>query len=289
MRKLLLVIVAAVSALLAPARTVDLVTDSAACRVDLDGARITSLRIAGEETLWNDVPPQTNAADWAHGGIALCWPRFGVDSSGAIHGVAWRRTFAVKTANHTPKRSEIALSLQEGSIRLDYSIVLTDSLALSMTTTNVGTNESAFSCGFHPYLLVSERDATTVDGLDALSFEDDPSRPKPERGTWRGILEIKSSVDRIFRLPSDEKFSAEIRDAGSARAISLGCEGASDVNVWNPGQEKLCPGVVPGDSWRRFVCVEPILVGGADGRPVPMPPGASRTIGMTLAVKRITK
>ena len=63
-------------------------------------------------------------------------------------------------------------------------------------------------------------------------------------------------------------------------AISMESWGASDVNVWNPGFEKNCPGNVPGDSWRRFVCVEPILVD-KDGF-ISLKPGEVRKVRVML-------
>ena len=254
--------------------------------MDLDGARILSFRSHGDETLWNDTHAQTNAVDWAHGGIPLCWPRFGVDESGAIHGVAWRRTFAVCGISEGRSRSELALALAHGGALLEYTIVLTDSLSLEIATTNTGTNELACSYGFHPYLLVAERARTSVQGVDGMHFEDDPSRLRPERGVWRGMLRLEESIDRIFALPASRRGSFALEDPILGRRVVVECDGASHLNVWNPGPEKLCPGVVPGDEWRRFVCIEPIFVGGADGRPVPIPPGGRRSLKMSIAADR---
>ena len=270
----------AAAAFAAAAETIELRTEGASCRVDLAGARILSFRSGGDELLWNDDPPQTRADDWAHGGIPVCWPRFGVDKSGAIHGFAWRREFAVRSRHDGPSRSEALLLLEEGGARLEYSIVLTDALTLEIATANLGTNDFACSFGLHPYLRVAERKESVVAGVDGLSFEDDPSRPKPERGVWHGDLRLAESIDRIFRLPGAAAFA--LRDPAGGRAVAVECDGASHLNVWNPGPEKLCPGVVPGDEWRRFVCVEQIFMGGADGAPLPVPPGGRRTLKMTI-------
>ena len=265
------------------AATVELRTDAASCLVDIDdGARIVSFRIGDAEALWNDNPPQIRAADWAHGGIPVCWPRFGVGRDGRIHGTAWRRPFKILRQCAEPNRAELALGLSEDQARLEYSIVLTDVLSLEMTTTNVGTNCFMCSCGFHPYLRVAERERVVVDGLDSLSFEDDPSRKNPERGVWHGPLGLTSSIDRIFRLPDARSGAFTLTDRAGGRRIFVWCEGASHVNIWNPGEEKNCPGVVPGDEWRRFACAEPILVGDAGGGPLPIPPGGSRVLKMTI-------
>ena len=95
---------------------------------------------------------------------------------------------------------------------------------------------------------------------------------------------MEESIDRIFRLPDANRAAVVLRDAAGGRRIVVESEGASHINVWNPGAEKACPGVVPGDEWRRFVCVEPILMAAADGSPVAVPPGSSRALRITMRV-----
>lgn len=268
------------------ARTVELKTDKAICRVDLDGARVVSFRVNGDEILWNDKPAQKTAPDWAHGGIPLCWPNFGVDKAGKIHGSAWRKAFDVVRRSESPSRSEAVLSLKEGDVRLEYVIVLTDALTLEMKTHNAGAAAVPFSCGFHPYFLVGERDRCRVDGTDGLSFEDDPSVLKPAKGVWRGGVGLTSAIDRIFALPPRSARVFTLLDRARSRVIRVGCEGATHMNAWNPGVEKRCPGKIPGDEWRRFACVEPIMIGGASSTAFPLAPGARRSLKMTVSVEK---
>ena len=269
----------------ADAQTIELTAGSSSCTVDLDGARIVSLRCAGEEVLWNATPPQKSAPDWAHGGLPVCWPRFGVDASGAIHGVAWRRTFRLLERRDGADCSAAVLGLSEGDARLELVVSLSDALSLEMKTTNAGTNEILCSFGFHPYFRVAERSRTWVEGLDGLRFEDDPSRPRPERGVWKGVLRVEESVDRIFQLAGRNRMAFFLHDEPLGRKITVECEGASHLNVWNPGAEKNCPGVVPGDEWRHFVCVEPVFMAATDGSPIPIPPGAMRTLKMAIRIE----
>ena len=214
-----------------------------------------------------------------------------MDEKGEIHGYAWRRRFCIRNRCEGSDRSEMNLYLNSGGARLDYRIALSDVLTLELETTNIGTNDFRFSTGFHPYFRVAERDRSTVIGLDGLTYEDDPSRPAPERGVWHGTLAMTASVDRIFKvLPKFDgarcalPFAAKLTDGPDGGSVSVEAWGASDVNVWNPGFEKNCPGFVPGDSWRRFVCVEPIMVG-QEGT-VTLKPGASHRLKMTITRTR---
>ena len=284
-RNLVVSAVFAAVAFSAFAQTVDLAAGSSSCRVDLDGARVVSFRCRGEEVLWNANPPQKGAADWAHGGIPLCWPRFGVDSSGAIHGVAWRRPFALLRRCDLPGRCEAVLGLVEGDASLEVAVVLSDGLSLEMKTTNRGTNTVSCSFGFHPYLRVAESANAVLYGVDGLPFEDDPSCHRPQRGVWKGTVRFLEPIDRIFRLAEPKRASFALHDVAGGRRIVVESEGASHLNVWNPGAEKNCPGTVPGDEWRRFACVEPVFMGGTDGAPLPVPPGESRTLRLTVRVE----
>ena len=265
----------------APAARIELRTDSASCTVETAGARILSFAVGGEELLWNDTPPQLAASDWAHGGIPTCWPWFGVATNELIHGTAWRSEFKTIRRNESKDRSEAELLLETADAKLTLRLALTDALALEMETQNTGTNAFRFSAGFHPYLRVAERDAVRVEGVDGLSYEDDPSCPVPASGTWSGPLPITNNVDRIFSLGGAAPSTLRLVDAAQRRTIIVESVGADAANVWNPGAAKLCPGNIPGDSWRRFVCVEPILVGGKIGF-VSIAPGERRSLKMSI-------
>jgi glucose-6-phosphate 1-epimerase len=231
--------------------------------------------------LWNDNPPQTHAADWAHGGIPLCWPWFGVDTNGVVHGTAWHSRFDVIRRRDRNDRSEVDLLLTNSTARLAYRIVLTEALELGLETRNTDTNDIHLSIGFHPYFRVAERDRTFVTGVDGLRYEDDPSCPVPASGTWRGVLPMTNTIDRIFDLGGRARAVLRLVDPACGYAVVVESVGASDVNVWNPGAEKLCPGMVPGDEWRRFVCVEPIRVG-TNGAPLTLAPGGCAFLKMKI-------
>jgi len=64
-------------------------------------------------------------------------------------------------------------------------------------------------------------------------------------------------------------------------------ENATEANIWNPGEEKDCPGMVPGDGWRRFVCIEPTL--GEALRPVVLKAGESVSLMLGLDVRKGSK
>lgn len=282
-KKTLTILSAALLAGAVNAEIAALKTAAADCRVDLDGARVVSFRAGGKALLWNDTPPQKSAAGWAHGGIPVCWPVFGVDSAGKIHGVAWRRKFKLLKRSESPDRGVLVMELKEGDLRLECSVTLSDKLTLEMTTENLSTNLFRCSYGYHPYFSVGERNRCTVEGVDGFSFEDDPSVVNGKSGVWRGAVAFAGNIDRIFALPKSSYGAFTLYDAVLSRTIKVACEGATHLNIWNPGAEKNCPGTVPGDEWRRFVCVEPIALA------VKVPPRGRKTLKLTVEVKEIEK
>ena len=268
-------IVAALSPCAGGASVVRLASGNATCAIETASARVMSFCVGGEETLWNADPPQLDAPDWAHGGMPVCWPWFGVNADGAIHGTAWRGGFETQSASRTNLVLRLAAS---GAVLLYRAALSPDALEVTLETRNTGTNELAFSAGLHPYFRVSERDGVLVHGADGLDFEDDPSCPSPTNGTWRGVIAVTNYLDRIFHVNGTAETVFRLTEP--ARHVSVEFLGADAVNVWNPGHEKLCPGTVPGDSWRRFVCVEPIAVGSSGT--LSLPPGGTHLLRIRI-------
>ena len=64
-------------------------------------------------------------------------------------------------------------------------------------------------------------------------------------------------TDHIFTLPSSPRHEFAVIDSGLRRAVAIASSGNDRVVVWNPGAECKIPDFDE-DSWRRFVCVEPV-------------------------------
>ena len=245
--------------------------------VDLDGGRVVSYVSHGEEQLWMPEPPQT-APGWRHGGIPLCWPWFGVNGKGEIHGTAWHSVFELSDVSRGDDECRAVLALHDGSRVLRYRLTLTDRLRLEAEVVNVGTNAFGYTIGFHPYFRVHSRDACVVDGLDGLSFVDDPSFPNGTNGVWRGIVQTTNTIDRIFAATGTVQTCVLREECGRMRKLTF--EGATDINVWNPGTNPEFDGILPPGAWRSFLCVEPVRFG--DGDEVVLAPGERRRHALTI-------
>ena len=63
--------------------------------------------------------------------------------------------------------------------------------------------------------------------------------------------------DHIFSLPPSPRHEFAVVDSGLRRAIAIASAGNDRAVVWNPGTNYTLPDFDE-DSWRRFVCVEPV-------------------------------
>ena len=120
MKRLIVTLGIANFLLSACAERIDLKTDFASCSIETDGARVLSFNGPdGSEALWNADPVQLTDAKWAHGGIPVCWPWFGVNGKVDIHGTAWRRPFSVVSRVERKDRCELVLARDEGDITFE--------------------------------------------------------------------------------------------------------------------------------------------------------------------------
>ena len=210
--------------------------------VDTFGSRVLSYRVAGEELLWQDCAAKREGEPWVHGGIPIAWPWFGRIGGGDadIHGYAWKSEFRVVER----MVDKVVLSLETESTLLRYEIALSDGLSLCAETTNKSSFPFPMGVAFHPYFLVGERDRVSVDGIYDIP-----------------VL-VTNAVDRGVRFGvAVPQKTYRIHDAALNRTILIEVENSTGVNLWNPGAEKKCPGVIPGDEWHRFVAVEPCAMG----------------------------
>ena len=240
-------------------------TDSASCVVETVGARVVSFKVkGGEDVLWNADPVQLTDAKWAHGGIPVCWPWFGDGSRADIHGTAWRTPFEIVSRSERKDLSELVLARDEGDLRLEYTIVLRDTLELVLRTMNRGVSNIVFSAAFHPYFRIGDRDGMEIEGVG----------PK--------ILRLTRAIDDACPIQPGAHSICRLHDRLLGRTILISFANATEVNVWNPGGGRDYPGIIPDDEWRRFVCIEPAL--GEESKAARLKAGESVSLKMSIGI-----
>lgn len=246
------------------AERIELHGRSSTCVVDTCGGRVLSYVEDGAELLWTPSDSPGDETCWWHGGIPLAWPWFGRLGRGDadIHGYAWKREFKVKSRS----ADSLVLDLETGSLCLSYAISVRDALRLELHTVNRSLDPVPVAMAFHPYFRVGRTDQSFVLGMAS------------------GPIAVTGAVDRAVLFDCVEfKKKLGIRDEMCKRTLRIVAEGATGVNLWNPGPEKQCPGVIPGDAWRSFVAVEPFVRG--VNRFVVLEPGSECRLAMTIGCR----
>ena len=252
--------------------------------VALLGGNVLSYRPTGHSpVVFRPAKRDYNRGDSFHGGIPVCWPQFGNRFSKDLpqHGFARKMVFEIRGTEYTDEMTEIRLGLRSDDetkklwphdFDLELAVTLSMKLNLRLVTKNTGEKPFVFSCGFHPYLLLRERDAAVVKGLSGLSYFNGVAGKADERQD--GDLKLDREVDHIFSLAPAPKHEFAVLDSGLDRAIAVVSSGNTKTVVWNPGPEGRLPDLAA-DDWRRFVCVEPVSDWPGGGT---LEPGASHEL-----------
>ena len=236
--------------------------------IALLGANVLSYRPTGSSpVLFRPAKRDYNRGDSVHGGIPVCWPQFGNRADPALpqHGFARMMVFEVRGSEYSEEMTEIVLGLKSDpetlklwphEFDLEFRVSVSMKLNLKLTTRNTGSSAFDFSCGFHPYFLVRERDGVTVRGVDGCRFVDGRD-PELAEGVQSGDLRVDFAPDHIFTLPTAPKHEFALLDPGLKRAIALVSSGNAKAVIWNVGEDGRLHDFAA-DDWRRYVCVEPV-------------------------------
>lgn len=234
--------------------------------IALLGGNVLSYRPTGHSpVLFRPAKRDYNRGEAIHGGIPVCWPQFGNRAMPGMptHGFARVCIFSVRGSVYSEDMTEITLGLKADDetrqlwphdFDLELKVSVSMKLNLKLTTKNMGTEPLSFSAGFHPYLLVRERSATAVRGLDGCSFVD---ARVGDSAVQVGDFQMDIAPDHVFSLPETPKHEFALMDPGLRRAIAVVASGCNNAVVWNPGPENR-PADCGADDWEHFVCVEPV-------------------------------
>lgn len=234
--------------------------------VALLGGNVLSYRPTGHSpVLFRPAKRDYNRGETVHGGLPVCWPQFGrlAIPGMSAHGFARVCVFGVRGSVYSEDMTEVTLGLKSNAetqtlwphdFDLELKISVSMKLNLKMTTKNTGGEPFAFSAGFHPYLLVRDRDTTEIRGLEGCPFVDARTGA---RAVQEGGFRLNDSADHVFTLKPELKHEFALLDPGLHRAIAVVSSGGNNAVVWNPGAGQ-CPADCAVDDWRKFVCIEPV-------------------------------
>ncbi len=240
--------------------------DASSAEVYLHGGHITAFHPHGQSpVLWMSNLAQFKPDKAIRGGVPIVWPWFGAhptDSTKPQHGFARISEWNVAESS-APSNTESRLQLRMNSspetealwphqFELSYTITVTESLSLKLTTRNTGTDAFEVGCALHSYFAIGDIARTTITGLDGRSYLD--QLDGMQNKLQSGAVIIGDEVDRIYRDTEDE---CVVHDKAIDRDIHVAKSGSRSTVVWNPWISKAQRmSDFPDDGYRTMICVE---------------------------------
>lgn len=239
------------------------------------GAHVTGVDNKLGEVLWLSPTAQLDGSGPIRGGVPIIGPWFGaLTGQEPKHG--WARTATWQLIDDTTAR------ITQDDLQLQVVFVVhATGFTMTYSATNVGDKPQKVQLAFHPYFRVSDVEQVEVLGVGGADVYDATTG---EHTTQHGPLTFSGEYDRITR---GGDYEYEIKDPGLQRRIVVSAAATDSVVVWNPGAELAATiDDIGADEWRKFVCVEPALLG-ADYQGVELQPAENATITLSVRVESL--
>lgn len=255
--------------------------------VYLHGAHVTSWTPAGGgEMLFVSRESAWETGRAIRGGIPVIFPQFADRGPLPKHGFA--RTRGWDVAELGPEGDAVAarLVLRDTDetraiwphrFQAELSVVLADTLRLTLSITNRGDAPFSFTTALHTYFRVDDVARAAIHGLQGVPFLDKTEDKRPKLQD-EAELRITEETDRVYvGVPGPVR----ITRADGGRTITVERAGFGDVVVWNPWADASARLDDLGDEeYREMLCAEAAVV--VD--PVSLAPGETWRGGMQLIV-----
>ena len=236
--------------------------DGAEATITLYGAHLVSWKAVttagtpAQERLFLSSLSALDGKKAIRGGVPVIFPQFAERGNGMRHGFArvstWRvidqgeqdgAAFAVLALNQSDLQAgdnkQLAAAWPYAFELLLRVAVRGAGLDMLLSVRNTGTQAFPFAAALHTYHLVDDVEAVRIDGVQAET------------------LAITDKLDQVF-----EGIAGAIMFDTGADKVILEQTGFNDAVVWNPGAaDAAALSDMEDEEYRRFVCIEPALLG----------------------------
>ena len=234
--------------------------NGAEAHVYLYGAHVLHYQPANQApVLWQSQLSLFEPGKPIRGGIPLCWPWFGPhpsDSTQPGHGIARLTEWKPGSSKATESATEITLRFPGSPVvdaALELTVILSDTLTVTMTTRNGGSAAIPLSIAMHTYFAVSDIHEVSVTGLENSRYIDMLLPGQPVL-TQPGAITFTAQTERRY-IGTEQ--TCTIVDPGLNRRIVIEKAGSRSTVVWNPWIEKAA--AMPdfgNEEYLETVCVE---------------------------------
>ena len=229
-------------------------------KIALQGAHIFEYTTEQGALLWLSQTSKFEAGSAIRGGIPICWPRFGnLDKSLPQHGFARLFLFElIKVEELNEDLTQVHLQLKSSAaskkiwnydFTLDIVFHISETLSISMTTTNESAEEFLLTQAFHTYFQVQNIENITIEGLEGVEFLDTLTGTKKVETQ---ALKIVAETDRVYLSVTKDIYLCE-----DDREVLIHAENSNSAIVWNPWIEKCSKmSAMQPEAYKEFVCIE---------------------------------
>ncbi len=229
-------------------------------KIALQGAHIFEYTTEQGALLWLSQTSKFEAGSAIRGGIPICWPRFGnLDKSLPQHGFARIFLFElIKVEELNEDLTQVHLQLKSSSaskkiwnydFTLDIVFHISETLSISMRTTNESAEEFLLTQAFHTYFQVQNIENITIEGLEGVEFLDTLTGTKKVETQ---ALKIVAETDRVYLSVTKDIYLCE-----DDREVLIHAENSNSAIVWNPWIEKCSKmSAMQPEAYKEFVCIE---------------------------------
>lgn len=251
------------------------------------GAQILYYQPVGEHAVfWLNPEPSHCDNESIRGGVPLCWPWFGLnssDSSKANHGTArtalWTMCEQHLQANHSTTLTFMPVEQLCDALAVTFEISVSDNyLSMRILTRNISDQEQNLTQAIHSYFFVADSQKIIVQGLKGCEYLDKLQSEKLKY--QRSQLSQISAIDSIYKHTAD----AVIVDEILSREIVISKAGSGSTVVWNPGQAAKNYGIFSGQM--NFICIE---AANTDHESLCLAPGQQVVLQQTVELRCITR
>jgi glucose-6-phosphate 1-epimerase len=263
----------------------------ASARVTLHGAQALSFTPAGgQDVLWVSEASRFEPGTAIRGGIPICWPWFGghpKNSDLPAHGFArileWD---VIETRAQDDGGTRIVFGLNDSpgskilwnhAFALRMTMTVHDTLTLSLSMDNTGTQMQEITAALHAYFNVSHIGQVAIRGLEDYTYLDTLDHQEKKQ---QGAIRFDRETDNVY-IGHEEDIV--LNDPGFGRVVRIEKKGSRSTIVWNPWIDKARRMADFGDEeYQSMLCIEPANAM-KDVRRVE--PGATHELATTLSIR----
>jgi len=274
-------------------------SDSAELLVAQQGAQVLSYQRLGEPPLlWLSDQALFNRGKSVRAGVPVCWPWFGnllrnpesvrkqfKGNEAPAHGLVRGRDWQLLGIDSSGDAVQLSFTLPETQgdlpgwphqVELTLDIRMGEHLSLDLTSRNLGNAPVTLSQALHSYFAVSDVRSVSVEGVNGRDYIE--TLADWQQRTQQADLRFSGETDRIYL---DTPAELAIVDPAWHRRVRVSSRGSRSAVIWNPWTDRAAqlPDMAD-DGWQRMLCIETANVW---NDVVDLAPGASHTLGLTLA------